>query len=111
MPSFWTNCGLGIEALLGLGQSEKFLRHFELRTSRTSLRASLSGTWEMRIVVLLPALWKKSVQEMRGRSQDEERGRDTGLRACLELSLEPIHFSFASTCLTWVSVTCNPEKF
>lgn len=41
MPSFRTNCGLGIEALLGLGQSEKFLRHFELRTSRTSLRASL----------------------------------------------------------------------
>lgn len=41
MPSFRTNCGLGIEALLRLGQSEKFLRHFELRTSRTNLRASL----------------------------------------------------------------------
>ena len=65
----------------------------------------------MRIVGLPPALWKKSVQEMRGGSQDEERGRDTGLRARLsQASWNQYTSPFASTRLTWVSVTCNPEN-
>ena len=112
MPSFWTNCGLGLEEIPGLGQSEKFLMHFELRTSRTSLRAPLE--WKMgdeNCGAPSCSVEKVSPGDERWKPRWREGQRHRTESMSEPSFLEPIHFSFCLNSFDLGFCHLQPRQF